>query len=203
MRRNSIALAAAALVMASPVHAAILVYSGPLLGSSESPANASAGSGIASVSYDNVAHTIAYNAGFTGLTGTTTAAHVHCCTAVPAVGNAGVATTTPSFPGFPLGVTAGAFVNTFDLTLPGSWNAAFVTANGGTLAGAEAALAAGLASGRAYFNIHTSAFGGGEIRANLAAVPEPATWLTMLLGFGLIGGTLRLARRRAGRASLA
>ena len=32
----------------------------------------------------------------------------------------------------------------------------------------------------------------------LLAVPEPATWLMMLLGFGLIGGTMRFRRRRTG-----
>lgn len=31
---------------------------------------------------------------------------------------------------------------------------------------------------------------------NARAVPEPATWLTMLLGFGLVGGVIRLSRRR-------
>lgn len=29
-----------------------------------------------------------------------------------------------------------------------------------------------------------------------AAVPEPGTWLQLLLGFGVIGGTMRVARRR-------
>lgn len=35
--------------------------------------------------------------------------------------------------------------------------------------------------------------------ATLAAVPEPATWAVMILGFGLAGGAMR--RRRAGEAS--
>lgn len=39
--------------------------------------------------------------------------------------------------------------------------------------------------------------GSGSIRA---AVPEPATWLTMLLGFGAIGGLMRYRRRPALRA---
>ena len=30
----------------------------------------------------------------------------------------------------------------------------------------------------------------------LAAVPEPGTWMTMLLGFGLVGGAMRVARRK-------
>ena len=31
-------------------------------------------------------------------------------------------------------------------------------------------------------------------------VPEPATWLTMLLGFGLVGGALRFRRNRSTNA---
>ena len=31
---------------------------------------------------------------------------------------------------------------------------------------------------------------------NARAVPEPATWLTMLLGFGLVGGIMRSSKRR-------
>lgn len=31
---------------------------------------------------------------------------------------------------------------------------------------------------------------------NARAVPEPATWLTMLLGFGVVGGVIRSSRRR-------
>ena len=63
---------------------------------------------------------------FSGLVGTTTAPHIHCCTASPLSGNAGVATLTPTFTGFPLGVTSG----TYHLTLSPSWNPAFVTAHG-------------------------------------------------------------------------
>ena len=78
---------------------------------------------------------------------------------------AGVATTVPTFAGFPLGVTSGTYDNTLDLTLSSSWNPAFISAHGGTTAGSEAFLLSGLAAGEAYFNIHTSAFGGGEIEA--------------------------------------
>lgn len=31
---------------------------------------------------------------------------------------------------------------------------------------------------------------------NFAAVPEPATWASLLLGFGIVGGALRRARRK-------
>ena len=113
-----------------------------------------------------IATTIAetVNVSFSGLTSGTTASHIHCCVAPP--GNAGVATTTPTFPGFPLGVTAGTYNQTFDMTAATSYNPAFVTANGG-VAAAEAALFAGLQTGQAYLNIHTSMFPGGEIRGFL------------------------------------
>jgi hypothetical protein len=115
-----------------------------------------------------------------------------------------VATTLPSFPGFPLGVTSGTFDNTFDLTMSSSYNPAFVTAQGGTVAGAEAALETALLAGKTYINIHTMNFPGGEIRGFLAAVPgavpEPATWAMMLIGFLGLGFAFRRSRRREAMA---
>ena len=126
---------------------------------------------------------------FAGLQGTTTAAHIHVLT--PPSPTGGVATQVPTFTGFPLGVTSGAYDNLFDLTQLSSFNPAFVTSNGGTAASAEAALLAGAQAGNAYLNIHSDIYPGGEIRGTLTLVPEPATWVMMIGGFGMVGAAMR------------
>lgn len=153
--------------------AAVFQYSAFLDGPSESPPNASPGTGFATLDYDDVAHTLSIDVSWSDLVGTTTIAHIHAPTPVPFASTANPATQVPTFVGFPVGVTAGNYQNTFDLALAASWNPAFITDSGGTTAGAEAAFALYLAEGRAYLNIHTSAFGGGEIRGFF--VPEPSS----------------------------
>jgi hypothetical protein len=131
---------------------------------------------------------------FSGLLGTTTASHIHCCTAVPDAGTAGVATTTPTFAGFPLGVTSGTYDALLDMTMSSSYNPAFISAEGGTPASAEAALFAGMAAGETYLNIHSSVVPGGEIRGFLSLdAPEPGTFLWA--GAALVA--LAVRRRRA------
>jgi len=156
-----------------------------LTGPNESPANTSPGIGGGIVDYNDAQHTLQLELSFSGLQGTVTASHLHATTSAPFTGTAGVATTTPTFPGFPSGVTAGTYSHTLDLTSASSFNPAFMTANGGTPAGAEAALAAAMASGEAYWNVHTTSFPGGEIRGFLVPVPEPGT--LALAGVGLLG----------------
>jgi hypothetical protein len=102
-----------------------------------------------------------------------------------------VATTTPTFPGFPSGVTSGTYDMSFNLLDAGTYNPLFVTSSfnpSGTIAGAEAALVAGIEDGETYLNIHTSGHLGGEIRGFLVA-PEPASLVLLssaVVGFGLI-----------------
>lgn len=164
-------------------------------GPSESPPNGSPGTGFGTVDYNSVLHTLTVNCSFAGLTGTTTASHIHAPTPVPFANTAGVATTTPTFAGFPLGVTSGSYSAVLDLTQSSSYNPSFISGNGGTTASAEIALANAMAAGEAYWNIHSQTFPGGEIRGFLIAIPEPTT--CALLALGVAGFSCVTRRRRS------
>jgi hypothetical protein len=171
-----VALAAGAVGTA---HATLTSYTVTLDGPSESPANGSPGTGTGQVDLDDVANTMHVHVSFSGLLGTTTASHIHAPTTLPGAGTAGVATTTPYFLGFPIGVTSGTYDNTLDMTDAASYNPSYITANGGTTASAETALFAAIAAGKAYLNIHSTVYGGGEIRGFLLPAVTPAgrtTW---------------------------
>ena len=176
-------------------NASILSYYANLDGPSESPANGSPGTGYATADYDNVAHTLSLNVSWSGLVGATTISHIHAPTTVAFTGTASIATPTPTFPGFPVGVTSGTYRLTLDLTQTNSYNSPFFTGNGGnTPAGAETALMAAIAGGKAYWNIHTQSFPGGEIRGFLIPVPEPTS--TVLFGVGALALGRKAWRRR-------
>ena len=189
-------IGAVALLSASIVaQATVIRYETVLSGAAEDPPVVSPGTGSALVTYDMLAHTLRVQIEFADLVAGTTVAHIHAPTATPGGGNVGVAVYPGTFPGFPAGVTSGSYDHTIDLTVAGSYTGGFFnTSGGGTAAGAEVALAAALAEGRAYVNIHTSFAPGGEIRGFLSPVPD-ATSTGMLL-FAALLGLSALARRQ-------
>ena len=150
-----------------------------LLGSNEVPPVAGGGSGGeigAGISFDDVTNILTINVGwgsgngFTDLTGDATAMHIHRGDQNTA---GGVAVNLGVLPGFSASASNGGFSGDVSLS---------------------AADATDLIGGDLYINVHTAANGGGEIRGNFAAVPEPTS--AGLACVALLGGVL-VRRRRA------
>ena len=164
-------------------------WSGTLVGSNEVPPNTSPATGFVFMSLSG--NTLSLSLNWSGLIGgPVSAGHIHCCVAPGAI--VGIAVGLSGLPAS----TSGSLSNTFDLSSLSVYTGTFVTNfGGGTVAGAQAALVAGLNSGRAYVNLHNANFSGGEIRANVVVTPEPASMV--MLGFGLVvvGAGVRRKRR--------
>jgi uncharacterized protein (TIGR03382 family) len=192
---KNIIFSLALLALAPLAQAHTVMYYADLSGPAEAPPNASPGTGSAIVTLDLDLVTMKVEVNFSGLIGNVSAAHIHGPTSVAGAGTAGVMTMTPTFLGFPSGVTSGTYSQTFDMTLASSYNASFITNNGGTVSGALNAQIAALDAGKAYVNIHSTSFPGGEIRGFLTPVPEPGT-----AALGLVGGAILMRRRRTAQA---
>lgn len=188
MRTSLFAAAFVATALVSAANAHEVVYTATLA----PEAIGATGSGSTTVTIDLDLVTMRVQANFAGLSGNTSASHIHGPTAVAGTGNAGVMTQTPTFSLFPLGVKAGTFDQTFDMSVAGSYNASFLNnaTNQGNIPTAFNSLVTSLNDRKAYLNIHTSTFAAGEIRGYLQVVPEP----TLLASLG--GAAMLLRRRR-------
>lgn len=155
------------------------------------------GSGVASLLIDELTNQMTLKIDFSGLSGNTSVAHIHGPTTVAGTGTASVLVPAGStLPGFPAGVKAGSYEQVFDLLATSTYRPAFINNNGGTTTGARDAFVASLLDGKAYANVHSSTFPGGEIRGFFAQVPVPGP--VPLLGAGAaLGWSRRLRRRQA------
>ena len=143
----------------------IMPFNAQLDNTQENPATASTGSGWCVATVDTAANTLTYWLNYSGLSGPVTSAHLH--------GN----TLHGTNAGVKVGITAPA---------PG-------VIGSGTISYSEADQFA-LLQGQWYVNLHTAAFGGGEIRGQLVptVVPidggqeVPATTPVTSSGFGMV-----------------
>ncbi|MEX2260584.1 MAG: CHRD domain-containing protein [Bryobacteraceae bacterium] len=167
--------------LALPGSATVFTWSADLDSSQEIPPNPSTATGSGLVRFDDITNILDLHLDWQGLTGDGIQAHIHCCVAPPP-GNVGIALDL-WLASDPRPAT-GSYDATYDLNLVNPFRAAFTAANGGTTLSAFSALRAAMDAdqGRSYYNIHTALSPGGEIRGNLAPIPEPASVFTLLSG---------------------
>ena len=160
-------------VLAGRAQATTYTFDDFLTGLQEVPPHASPGTGEITGTYDDVTNTFDFSLTFSGLSGTTTAAHLHS----PAPPGVNAPVQIP-LTGFPLNVTSGSYANTFIFTASQETN---------------------FLSGLMYTNIHTNVWPGGEIRAQLSprlSVPESGGTFA-LLGLSIVG-LIAFSRRLSG-----
>jgi CHRD domain/PEP-CTERM motif len=171
-----IGVLAGATMLSTAAANATLIFQTTLSGGAQVPPVSTPATGSATVTLENDNITLDVDVTFSGLTGgPANAAHIHCCAAADANGPVAL-----PFSGFP-STTSGTYIQSFDLNtdLTGITVAAFLAA---------------LESGQAYINIHDATFPSGEIRGQLALVPEPS--VIGILGLGAVA-VFATRRRRS------
>ncbi len=181
-------IAAAAIAVAATPATAATWFSTTLSGLNETTPNPSTATGSGTLLLSDDQNSIDVFLQWEGLTGPATGGHVHCCAFQGANGPIAI-----DFG--PSAAATGSLTRTYNLTLLATYSGGFLSANGGTAASARTAFLNGLIGGKAYYNVHSARYPGGEIRGQLAAVPETATWGMMIAGFGIVGGAMRVRRR--------
>jgi hypothetical protein len=151
------------------------IFTATLLPGNEVPPHSDEATGFITVDLHNDLNTLDVMETFSNLASPATAAHIHCC--VPIGSNAGVKL---PFSGFP-NVTSGTYTQTFNLNID-------------LISITPAAFIAGLQGGMAYANIHDATYPGGDIRGQLAAVPEPSS--VILLGSGIVALVIQRRKQR-------
>jgi hypothetical protein len=175
-RLAAVALAVTLLPLAAS--ATTKVYSFNLSAAQQVPANTSPAAGSFQLTVDDVANTISYGMAGFNFQGAVNAAHIHKAMMgvngpvqydlLSNVDASGLVFAIPNSFGFSSGAKSVGLMLAGDINAT-PWNY--------------------------YVNVHTTAFGGGEIRGQLAPVPEPASYALMAIGLGLMGVVAR--RRRA------
>ena len=130
-------LAIAAVLAAQPARAETMSFRADLKAASEVPPTTSQGAGTVTATYDTASKALAWKGTVSGLSGNATAAHFHG--PAEAGKNAGVMVPAP-------GAAAGSFEGTATLTDD---------------------QAKALMAGQTYFNVHTAANPGGELRGQV------------------------------------
>ena len=163
------------LLATAPAQAATTSLTSTLNGLNSVPQNASAATGTAMMSYDDVSNIFNLSINISGLNKSAlTASHIHL--------------------GAP-GVNGGVLYGMANSNWTDTANGMSFTVAGAMFPGANSL---DLLAGKTYLNIHTVAFPGGELRGQLTAVPVPAA--AWLLGSGLLGLLGAASRKKALRA---
>ena len=155
------------LILATPAAHAGLLFDATLDGAQEVPANASLATGYSTVLLNDLEDQITVNFSWSGLSAAATAAHIH----------------GPALPGFNASPV---------FTFTGIGGVGISGSMPEQVFAITPAQVAALKEGLYYVNVHNSIYPGGEIRGQLALIPEP----TMLSLLALGGLTLLRHKRR-------